>query len=97
MIEKGEIVMEEQKIVKKQLIKNMFLTFLVFTILCLLFDFIIYNQVSRSLFKSIDKDLISSMDFYQSPQEEQAKIIEYATLPNNDQGTQNEGEILYNH
>ena len=47
--------MSEQKLIKKQLIKNMFYTFLVFAIILIFFDAIIYNQVSVSLYKSIDE------------------------------------------
>ena len=39
--------MEEKKLVKKQLIKNMIYTFTVFTILVLIFDLLIYNRAEE--------------------------------------------------
>ena len=50
--------MNEQKIIKKQLIKNMFYTFIVFTVILIFFDVIIYNQTCMFLYKSIDEELI---------------------------------------
>ena len=58
--------MSEQKLIKKQLIKNMFYTFLVFAIILIFFDAIIYNQVSVSLFKSIDEELLRTAEVYQN-------------------------------
>ncbi len=52
--------MNEQELVKKQLIKNMLLTLLAFTIIFTILGLIIYNQVSTSLYTSIDQELISS-------------------------------------
>ena len=58
--------MSEQRIIKKQLIKNMFYTFLVFAIILIFFDAIIYNQVSVSLYKSIDKELLKTAKNYEN-------------------------------
>lgn len=49
--------MSEEKRMKRNLLKNMLFSFIVFTILLLIFDFIIYNQISISLYKDIDKEL----------------------------------------
>ena len=49
--------MSEEKKMKRNLLKNMLFSFIVFTILLLIFDFIIYNQISISLYKDIDKEL----------------------------------------
>ena len=58
--------MSEQKLIKKQLIKNMFFTFIVFAIILIFFDAIIYNQVSISLYQSIDKELSKTAKYYKS-------------------------------
>ncbi len=58
--------MSEQKLIKKQLIKNMFYTFIVFAIILIFFDAIIYNQVSISLYKSIDEELLRTAKFYET-------------------------------
>ena len=58
--------MSEQKLIKKQLIKNMFFTFIVFAIILIFFDAIIYNQVSISLYKSIDKELLKTAKYYEN-------------------------------
>lgn len=60
--------MYEQKIIKIQLIKNMFLTFIVFTVLFIFFDIIIYYQTSNSLFKSIDEELLKNHEQFQAGQ-----------------------------
>ena len=56
--------MNEKKLIKKQLIKNMIYSFIVFAIILLLFDAIIYNQVSTSLYKSIDEELKQAAQLY---------------------------------
>ena len=58
--------MSEQKLIRKQLIKNMFYTFIVFAIILIFFDVIIYNQVSVSLYESIDEELIRTADIYEN-------------------------------
>lgn len=71
--------MNEQKIIKRQLIKNMFYTLIIFTILLLFFDAIIYNEVSNSLYKPIDKELLRTAETYQdrSIQETNRYITEF--------------------
>lgn len=58
--------MSEQKLIRKQLIKNMFYTFIVFAVILIFFDAIIYNQVSVSLYKSIDEELLRTAKFYEN-------------------------------
>lgn len=50
--------MEEQKIVRKQLLKNMLYTFITFTVIFTLFDILIYNLISTSVYTSIDKEIM---------------------------------------
>lgn len=56
--------MNEQKLIRKQLIKNMIYTFIVFAIILIFFDAIMYNQVSISLYQSIDEELIRTANNY---------------------------------
>lgn len=58
--------MNEQKLIKKQLAKNMLYAFVVFAIILIFFDAIIYHQVSTYMYKSIDKELIRAMELYQN-------------------------------
>ncbi|MBO4816165.1 MAG: sensor histidine kinase [Clostridia bacterium] len=58
--------MNEKKLIKNQLIKNMLYSFIVFAIILIFFDAIIYNQVSISLYKSIDEELKTSAQMYSS-------------------------------
>lgn len=67
--------MSEQKLIKNQLLKNMFFTFIVFTIIFLFFDLIIYNQVSTFLYKSIDNELTITVKQYGLKTEER-RILE---------------------
>lgn len=58
--------MNEKAKIRKQLIKNMFLNFIIFAIILFLFDFIIYNKVVNSLYQDIDKQLETAInDFNQ--------------------------------
>lgn len=57
--------MSEQKLIRKQLIKNMFYTFIVFAVILIFFDAIIYNQASTSLYKSIDEELLRTAELYE--------------------------------
>lgn len=41
-------------IITKKLIQNTFINFIIFTLILLIFDFIIYNQVLHSLYKDVD-------------------------------------------
>lgn len=56
--------MNEQANIRKRLLKNMLINFIVFTVLFLIFDLIIYNQVSSSLYKTIDKELTLAQERY---------------------------------
>lgn len=56
--------MSEQKLIRKQLIKNMFYTFIVFTVILIFFDAIIYNQAASSLYISIDEELLRTAKLY---------------------------------
>lgn len=58
--------MNEQKLIKKQLVKNMLYAFIVLAIILIIFDTIIYHQVSTYMYKSIDKELIRAMELYQN-------------------------------
>jgi len=58
--------MSEQKLIRKQLIKNMFYTFIVFAVILIFFDAIIYNQASVSLYKSIDEELLRTVELYKT-------------------------------
>lgn len=71
--------MNEERVIKKQLLKNMLFTFITFSIIFTVFDLIIYNQISASIYSSIDTELKKSF--------EQTKIRiddnEVSTLPPN--------------
>lgn len=58
--------MNEQKLIKEQLRKNMLYAFIVFAIILIIFDAIIYYQVSAYMYNSIDKELIRAMELYQN-------------------------------
>lgn len=70
--------MSERKLIKKQLIKNMLFTFIVFAIILIFFDAIIYNQVSISLYKSIDDELVRTAKFYENREVEREIKINVA-------------------
>ena len=50
----------EQKLIKNGMRKNILINFIVFLIIFFVFDFIIYNQVSNSLYNQIDEELLKS-------------------------------------
>ena len=50
--------MEEQRIVKRQLLKNMLYTFIAFTVIFSMFDILIYNLISTSVYTSIDDEIM---------------------------------------
>lgn len=56
--------MDEQKRIKKQLIKNMLYIFVVFTIVLLFFDLMVYNKVASSVYDSVDKELMQQANQY---------------------------------
>ena len=49
--------MEEKKLVKKQVLKNMITTFAVFTVLILILDLLIYNRAEKMMYEDIDMEL----------------------------------------
>lgn len=56
--------MSEQKRAKKQLYKNMIYIYIVFIILFLFFDLIIYNKISNSMYENVDKQLNNEVQRY---------------------------------
>lgn len=50
----------EQKLIKNGMRKNILINFIVFLVMFFVFDFIIYNQVSNSLYNQIDEELKKS-------------------------------------
>lgn len=54
--------MEEKKILKGELLKNTFSTFISFTILVLIFNIVIYKRVELMLYADIDEELKSITD-----------------------------------
>ena len=76
--------MSEEKKMKRNLLKNMLFSFIVFTVLFLIFDFIIYNQISISLYKDMDKELVMQKNKYES--EEQLTQDTNNSSENKDQG-----------
>lgn len=58
--------MEEKKILKGELLKNTFSTFISFTILVLIFNIVIYKRVELMLYADIDEELKSITDLEDS-------------------------------
>lgn len=56
--------MKEQKVIQKQLIKNMLLNLATFTIIFSILGIILYNQVRNSLYHSADEELWNSKNRY---------------------------------
>ena len=56
--------MNEEKRLKRNLIKNTCINLCIFILLFLIFDIIIYNQISISLYKSVDNELTKEMNTY---------------------------------
>ncbi|MBR3152404.1 MAG: HAMP domain-containing histidine kinase [Clostridia bacterium] len=56
--------MKEQKIIHKQLIKNMFFNMILFSIIFSAFSFIIFTQLNSYLYVSVDKELKKCKDDY---------------------------------
>lgn len=77
--------MNEQESIRKKLLKNMLVNFVVFTMLFLIFDLIIYNQVSNSLYKTIDQELMATQERYITNKNDSTsiKIFEDRERPNN--------------
>lgn len=57
--------MNEERLLKRNLIKNILINLFIFVLLFLIFDFIIYKQMSISLFKTVDKELIQEKNNYE--------------------------------
>ena len=68
--------MNEQKRMKKQLYKNMLYIYIVFIILFLFFDFVVYNNVSSSMYKSIDKQINAEVERFSKKNEPIPEEIE---------------------
>ena len=76
--------MNEQKNIRKKLFKNMLVNFVVFITLFLIFDLIIYNQVSSSLYKTIDQELMAAQERYINKNDStNIKIFADRERPNN--------------
>lgn len=54
--------MNEKNVINKQLIKNMIATLIAFSIIFATFSTIIYNQVKTTMYQSIDRELIMSIN-----------------------------------
>ena len=57
--------MNEEKVLKKNLLKNILINLCIFVLLFLIFDVIIYRQVSISLYNSVDRDLLQEVSRYE--------------------------------
>ena len=51
--------MSDEKLIKKQIIKNMLLNFIAFTIIFSILGVILYAKVENSLYESSDKELLN--------------------------------------
>ena len=90
--------MNEQKRMKKQLYKNMFYIYIVFIILFLLFDLIIYNKISSSMYETIDEQLNSEVKRYSKVQvapDVPQDGIEKRNIPNNSTENKEFGAIPF--
>lgn len=67
--------MEEKKILREQLIKNVLIIFSAFLLLMLIFNIIIYKRVEISLYESIDKELKEIVESDESTIEINPRII----------------------
>lgn len=54
--------MNEKKLIKYELIKNMLYSFITFTAIFTIFGFIIFNNLKSSLYKSVDMEIIKTAD-----------------------------------
>lgn len=86
--------MKEQKRIKKQLYKNMLYIYIVFIILFLLFDLIIYNKISNSMYKNIDEQLNIQVERYgKEPPDIRNRNDEHMVHIENDENISNEENI----
>ena len=88
--------MSEQKRMKKQLYKNMFYIYIVFIILFLLFDVIIYNKISTSVYKSIDEQLNNEISRYSNGSIKEKELKEPRELPEKEYPPIEEDESIKN-
>ena len=73
--------MEEQRIVKRQLLKNMLYTFIAFTVIFSMFDILIYNLISTSVYTSIDDEIMIAKEQVEAVgNEPDSKKIEQKTI-----------------
>ena len=90
--------MNEKKEITKQLIKNIFINFIIFTVILLVFDFIIYNQVVNSLYKDIDKQLENSLHMSriidEPPMQEESQNQENKKPPERDNKSNRENKDI---
>lgn len=56
--------MSDEKLIKKQIIKNMLLNFIAFTIIFSILGVILYAKVENSLYESSDKELLNSKNVF---------------------------------
>ena len=82
--------MNEQKRMRKQLYKNMFIIYIVFIILFLLFDLMIYNKISNSMYESIDKQLMAEVEKYDKKHDAPPQLQEKNNEPNDRHISENE-------
>lgn len=73
--------MREQEMIRSKLIKNMILNLITFTIIFSILGIIIYTQVSSSLYKSSDEELLNNKN----------RVAILANLPDNMQNPDNSG------
>lgn len=55
------VIIDDKKELRRKLLKNTLINFIIFTAILLIFDFVIYNQVLVSLYEDVDKQLQSSV------------------------------------
>ena len=82
--------MNEKKLIRTKLMKNMIWNLIAFTMIFSVLDFIIYNQVSKSLYQAIDMELRESKQQYikqqnieQNKKEEQTETQKSNRTPEN--------------
>lgn len=61
------IIIDDKKELRKKLLKNTLINFIIFIVILLIFDFVIYNQVLVSLYEDVDKQLQSSVRMMNMP------------------------------
>lgn len=84
----------EKKLLKKQILKNLFIIFLTFLALLSFFDIIIYEVMSKSLLDSVDEELRLGKSSYEW-QLNATSIIEENTVATNSQINSMNYQVLY--